>query len=150
MYFFKCHVPSGGRWSWLSIESVSLLSGNFYDFLEKIVEWIPVAFSTILNLEYSFLGWLQAKPTETNLPCHLTYSWSYKRERFMPFPWELVHKWIQLTRPGSELVLLISLLTPLTIALPAHSFIPSHEYLVDRYTQRSVHKWSSYLILVEM
>lgn len=39
------------------------------------------------------------------------------------------------TKPGSELLSLVSFLTPLTIALPAHLFILSHEYLVDRYTQ---------------
>lgn len=54
--FFQCHVPLGHRWSQLSKDSLSFLSANWYEFLKKIVEWIPFPFCTFWNSVCLFLN----------------------------------------------------------------------------------------------
>lgn len=59
----------------------SLLFVNHQDFLEGILQWFPVAFSTVWNSEFFFLDWLPPitkMPKETSSPCYLIYSWREK------------------------------------------------------------------------
>lgn len=51
-----------------------LLFVNCHDFLGKVMEWFPVAFSRVLISEFSCLDWLFLKASKFSLPCYLTYN----------------------------------------------------------------------------
>lgn len=90
-FFIFMPFPSERSRPWHSLSSFISISVNCYNFLEKIVEWILVAFSTLLNVKFFISStdfhWRQENQS---LLAILSIIIREGRNRFMRFQKELV------------------------------------------------------------
>lgn len=55
---FFCHIASGRNRSWLFTRSFSLSPCDYSEYLQNILQWVPLVFSVVLELKLSviFIG----------------------------------------------------------------------------------------------